>query len=268
MQNLKGLEDHKNGVVPKWKRRLDVELSFAVQYAKLSLKELEAIIIDHTITSENHDTVLALDFPHYCYSASVGCGGARGWCYTFQGHQSFSAHHRKVALIDAASKNAPHALARKCVSEIKTAVTAGRLSYPNIRFSGSGEVMPHHLVFLKLIAEYGVQLWGFSRNLKIANQLRTLGAAVHISCDQTTDPGLIKKARQQGFPLAYTSIGVHDKPPEGTNVTFPLHRSGRVREIVDSSSLCPKVINEYFNQQRAAGSCQKICTRCHKMESI
>jgi hypothetical protein len=96
--------------------------------------------------------------------------------------------------------------------------------------------------------------------------LRRIGVGIIVSCDRTSPEGFAERARGSAFPLAYTSAGVDDRPPLGTIVTFPLHRVGRVREVVDSQSVCPKVLADYLYDSRPAGTCQTQCRRCHLNE--
>jgi hypothetical protein len=137
------------------------------------------------------------------------------------------------------------------------------MPYANIRYSGSGEVVEAYLPALRGIHSRGVRLWGFTRSLRLAQQLRELGAGVIVSCDGTSPAGFAERATAEGFPLAYSSRGVGDSPPAGTLVTFPIHRVGRVREVVDSPSVCPKVLADFLEDRRPEASCQLICQRCH-----
>jgi hypothetical protein len=250
--------------VQKWKARLELEIARGDTFAKMDDDALAALVARSQITSSNFDTVAALDFPHYCVGATEGCGGAKGWCYTFQGRLASSAHHKKVALTDVASMRIPEKLALKVCAEVHELVRVGSLPYPNLRYSGSGEVALHHVDFLGQLASLGVHLWGFSRNLAVARALRARGASVLVSCDRTSSRAFVRKAVTSGFRLAYTSIAVDDIAPPNTLVIFPLHRSGKVREVVNAGELCPKVVEEFFNGERRAGSCQVRCTRCHR----
>jgi hypothetical protein len=247
----------------KWKVKLHEELSYGAGFAHLSDEELLSLLDTKDILSANHDTRIALDFPHYCSSATKGCGGDNGWCYTFGGHQASKAHSRKVALIDVCAKRLPNALAEKISNELFVYLEKGLIQYPNLRFSGSGELAKHHLDLIEILISKKINLWGFSKNLKLASSLRALGSQVLISIDKTTDARFVEKAIRLGFLIAYTSIGVDDYPPANTLVTFPLHRGGKVKEVVDVSSLCPKVVEEYFHGKRNSGYCQDICNRCH-----
>jgi hypothetical protein len=132
-----------------------------------------------------------------------------------------------------------------------------------LRYSGSGEATEAHVPALAAVAEQGVHLWGFTRRLNVAESLVECGIAVIVSCDGTTDPGFIRDARRRGLQLAYSSNGVDDHPPAGTIVTFPVHRVGRVREVVDDVSLCPKVVADFLHDERPPASCQAVCRRCH-----
>ena len=248
----------------KWKARREQEMARVAEFDSVGDDSLAAIVRSSQITSSNFDTVAAIDFPHYCIGATAGCGGAKGWCYTFQGRLALSAHHKKVALTDVASVRLPQMLADKVFAEVVELVRVGSLPRPNLRYSGSGEVALHHVDFLRRLSHLGVHLWGFSRNLAVARELRAIGASVLVSCDRTSSSAFIRKAVASGFKLAYTSIGVSDVAPRNSLVVFPLHRSGTVREVADAPELCPKVVEEFFNGERRAGSCQLRCTRCHR----
>jgi len=250
----------------KWRVRLEKELDAQDLFKKLSDDALISKMNASRITSANHDTVISLDFPHYCVGATDGCGGENGWCYTFQGALASQAHHEKVAFNDILAKKFPDALSAKVVKEVNRATEKGEIPYSNLRFCGSGEASKHHVVVLGLIKSAGVSVWGFSRNLVVANMLRDVGVHVQISCDKTSSKKFIESAVLGGFPLAYTSTTFDDKPPYGTNVVFPLHRSGRVSEVVDAAGLCPKVVEEFFSQQRRPRYCQDLCTRCHSKD--
>jgi hypothetical protein len=257
-------DERVQGRSQKWRRRLDLELALRRQFDALSISEWIALLEATEITTKNFDTVLSLDFPHYCSGATELCGGARGWCYTFQGKLAGSAHHKKVALIDAASERVPELLAQKVVQEVEAAVARHVIPYANLRYSGSGEVGAHHVTTLVLIKDAGVRLWGFSRNFAVAEMLRARGVSVIISSDRSTAGSFLRKAVELGFPIAYTSTGVDDPPPVEAFVVFPLHKRGRVQEVVDVNSLCPKVVEEYFYGHREQGACQLRCQRCHR----
>ena len=81
--------------------------------------------------------------------------------------------------------------------------------------------------------------------------------------EKTSPPDLFSSAREFNFPFGYTSTSVDDLPPEDTIVTFPLHRIGRVREVVDSDTVCPKVLADFLDDFRPPASCQDHCRRCH-----
>jgi len=247
----------------KWKLKLKEEMAESKPISDLSNKELELLIHRKTILSSNYDTVLALDFPHYCSKATLGCGGEKGWCYTFGGHQAGPSHAKKVALVDVASKRIPKILVNKILREIEAATHKKRLPYPNLRISGSGEAAFHHLDLIGMINAAGVKTWGFTKNISIAIAMRKLGTNILISADKTTPKDLIHQAKKDDFRFAYTSTDHIDYPPENTLVTFPLHRGGRVREAVDSPSLCPKVIEEFLSGKRRDAYCQLRCNRCH-----
>jgi hypothetical protein len=250
---------------PRWARKLKRELAVGRKYSGFSESEWQDELVGKRITSSNHDTYLALDWPHYCYAATVACGGANGWCYTFQGHQASRSHESRVALVDALAREAPTLFAQTVVHEVMEAVSQGHLPYPNLRYSGSGECAEHHLPALSLVAAAGVRLWGFTRQPSIAVAIRTFGGAVIFSCDKTTDASSLAEARRHGLPLAYTSSDVSDIPPEGTLVVFPLHRGGRVREVVQHDAICPKVLDDFFLERRPPNSCQSRCIRCHQL---
>jgi hypothetical protein len=249
--------------IAKWQARQEQELAQAGRFTDMDDAELSDVIARMKITSTNFDTVVSLDFPHYCVGATEGCGGRNGWCYTFQGRLALVAHHRKVALIDVASRRLPEKLAAKVVREVFDLVSSGSLPYPNLRFSGSGEVARHHVPFLEVVVREKVRVWGFSRNLSVARELRRIGASVLVSCDRTSSMKFVASAIASDFQLAYTSVHADDHAPPNTLVVFPLHRSGRVREVVDAAELCPKVVEEFFNGTRSAASCQVRCQRCH-----
>lgn len=249
----------------RWARKLKRELELGSKYTSLSEREWQELLAGKRITSLNHDTYLALDWPHYCYGATNACGGANGWCYTFQGHQASRSHESRVALVDALAKYSPLLFAQTVVKEVMEAVAQGHLPYPNLRYSGSGECAEHHLPALSLISKAGIRLWGFTRQLKLAEQISLIGGAAIFSCDKTTDAQLVADAQRLGVPLAYTSSDVTDEPPPGTLVVFPLHRGGRVTEVVEHESICPKVLDDFFLECRPPNSCQMRCTRCHQI---
>jgi hypothetical protein len=91
----------------------------------------------------------------------------------------------------------------------------------------------------------------------------TIGASVIVSCDASSPDGFVEEASGSGFRLAYSSTGVADSPPADAFVTFPVHRVGRVHEVVDHPSICPKVMSEFLYDHREAGTCQHVCRRCH-----
>ena len=250
--------------LPRWRKRLQKEMAFRGEFADLDEAQWRDLLKRRRITSKNQDTVLALDWPHYCAQATEACGGVDGWCYTFQGNQTTKRHDRHVVMVDVLARRFPGIFAEKVSEEVKATVTSGGMKYPNLRYSGSGEVATGHIPALEGVADAGVHLWGFTRDLRIAECLRALGAAVIISCDASSSPDMVRRARAAGFSLAYSSAGVWDSPPPGTIVTFPVHKVGRVREVVDASSLCPKVVMDYLEESRPAGSCQLLCSRCHR----
>ena len=248
---------------PRWRQRLEKELAFHPEFDDLDETAWRALLKTRRVASSNNDTVLSLDWPHFCAHATPACGGPQGWCYTFQGNQAGKLHNRHAAMVDVLARNFPALFAEQVTAEVSAAVKAGMLPYPNIRYSGSGEVVEAYVPALRGINERGVRLWGFTRNLRLAHQLREMGAGVIISCDKSSPADFIEQASAAGFPLGYSSNGVHDIPPKGTVVTFPVHRVGRVREVVDSPSVCPKVLADFLDDCRPKASCQLICQRCH-----
>lgn len=170
-------------------------------------------------------------------------------------------------MVDALARTYPDLFGETVAVEVHGAVTRGLLPYPNLRYSGSGEVVEAYLPALDQLTRRGVRLWGFTRNLRLAEALRKQGAAVIVSCDRTSPEEFVSRAAAAGFPLAYSSAGVMDIPPEGTLVTFPVHRVGRVREVVDSPTICPKVLADYLDDSRPEAACQRFCQRCHNPES-
>lgn len=249
---------------PRWRRRLDKELVFRADFETLDEKAWRSLLKNRRVTSSNYDTVLSLDWPHFCANATPACGGPEGWCYTFQGNQAGQLHNRHAAMVDVLARTFPDVFGEHVAAEVQTVVDEGKMPYPNLRYSGSGEVVGAYLPALRQIQSRGVFLWGFTRNLQLAHELRELGASVIISCDKTSLPGFIEEAKEQRFPLAYSSSGVDDGPPSGTVVTFPVHRVGRVQEVVDSPSVCPKVLADFLDDCRPKASCQLICQRCHR----
>lgn len=247
----------------KWRRTLTNEISFRQQFDALSRDECLTLVQHSTLTSSNHDTVVSLDWPHYCGGATEGCGGPSGWCYTFGGHQASVAHVRKVAMVDSLARTVPEAFAEKVVQEVTSLVLRNKLPYPNLRYSGSGELAPAHIPALEWIGKAGVKLWGFTRLPRVARRLLDIGAAVIFSIDSTSPKGVAEWASREGIPLAYTSLSVADLPPSGTLVTFPLHHRRGVAEVVDDVSVCPKVEAEYLYGKRDPGMCQWSCNRCH-----
>jgi len=251
---------------PKWRRRLKVELAVQRRIdVALSDDELRARL-RRGVLSLNHDTVVSLDWPHYCSFATEACGGKRGWCYTLSGHHVTDAHAEKVAINDLAAHRCPEALAEQVVLEVTALVKKGSLPYPNLRFSGSGEVQTHHVPALRSIVQRGVRLWGFTRNPSMAAALRDIGVSAIFSCDTTTPDERIGAARSLRVALAYSSRGVDDPPPADALVTFPVHVSGRVLESIKHPSLCPKVVEEFLTGVRRSGWCQERCQRCHQTE--
>ena len=247
----------------RWRLRLAAELAHRPEYDRLTTGEWRALLRRRRVTSSNHDTVLSLDWPHYCGGATTGCGGESGWCYTFQGRQVGTLHDRHAAMVDSLARGHPEVFADAVASEVGRAVASGLLPYPNLRYSGSGEVASAHIPALKEVARREVRLWGFTRNLPLAEELRRIGASVIVSCDATSPEGFLEAALAGGFRIAYSSTGIEDPPPCDALVTFPVHRVGRVHEVVDHPSICPKVMEEFLYERRAAATCQNVCQRCH-----
>lgn len=249
--------------IPKWRTRLAKEREHTSSFEGMSENQWRVFMRGQSLLSSNHDTVVALDWPHYCTEATSACGGPKGYCYTFQGHQASSNHDRHVAQVDALARLHPELFGELVSNEVNALVSKGLLPYPNLRYSGSGELTRAHLKGILSVHERGVRLWGFTRSISVASQLKEWGIGVLFSCDRTTAVENVDLARGLGVGLAYVSANVLDTPPEGTVVTFPIHRGGRVREVVESDTLCPKVVDDFFFDQRDKGSCQLRCTRCH-----
>lgn len=260
------MSDARKDAVPRWRARLEKELNYSVEFDTLDAEGWVALLRVRSITSRNHDTVLSLDWPHYCAHSTPACGGPQGWCYTFQGNQASAAHNRHAAMIDRLAVRHPLLFARAVHREVEKAVRIGELSYPNLRLAGSGETIRAYVPALAEIVRLGVRLWGFTRDLQLAERLREVGVAIIASCDKTSPFGFVEHAEASGVPIAYTSEGVEDLPPAGTLVTFPLHRVGRVREVVDVPSLCPKVLADFLHDSRPQAFCQRYCQRCHLNE--
>lgn len=258
--------DHGNGA--KWRARLSEELICAAGFVEWSIAEWQSYLASREVLNANYDTVVALDWPHFCGGATEGCGGSKGWCYTLAGKVGGGrARSIRAAMTDQLARQFPAFFADVVASEVFSRVKAGTMPYANLRFSGSGEVHQAHVPALVELRARGVRLWGFSRNVEVARRLQEAGIFVLFSCDSTTPQIRIDAARAFRLKLAYTSTGVDDLPPEGTFVTFPVHRSGRVKEVVNSESLCPKVVEEYLDGKRREGACQWRCTRCHQADS-
>ena len=248
----------------KWKQRLKVELELGEVLKGLTLENWRSKLAGKKLVSDNFDTVISLDWPHYCGHATKGCGGPNGWCYTLGGQVGGSqGRSLRAAMTDRLARDHPDLFADVVSRDVFSFVNSGKLSYPNIRFSGSGEIHKSHFPALLGLKDRGVHLWGFSRSPKLALELRSQGISVLFSCDATTPQKTLSLAREGGLKLAYTSLGVHDAPPVEAFVVFPVHRSGRVREIVDSQNICPKISQEFLNVRRKPASCQQVCTLCH-----
>jgi hypothetical protein len=169
-------------------------------------------------------------------------------------------------LVDTLARNFPQIFGELVAREVYKAVDDGQIPYPNLRYSGSGEVVLEYIAALTCVIARGIHLWGFTRDIQIARALRQIGAGVIVSLDKTSAPELAKAAVEERFGIAYSSSGIEDLPPPQTFVTFPVHRIGRVREVVDASSICPKVLADFYAEHRPAGYCQAACHRCHKPE--
>ena len=247
----------------RWKKRLALEMNYTNEFKNLTFDNLEKLLRKRKITSINYDTVISLDWPHYCSHSTLGCGGQNGWRYTFQGNQANAAHNRHAAMVDQLAKKHPALFVHKVKNEVKKAVESGSIPYANLRLAGSGETIEAYLTPLKELVEQGINLWGFTRNLHLAKKLHDIGVSIIISCDKTSPNGFIEKTIKSKFPIAYTSIDVNDQPPPGTLVTFPIHRVGKVREVVDSKTICPKVLSDFLDDSRPPSFCQNNCHKCH-----
>lgn len=248
---------------PKWRAKLRKELDSRREFQELSESQWRTLLKTRKVTSSNYDTVLALDWPHYCTHSTSGCGGSNGWCYTFQGHQAGKNHDRHVGMVDVLARRYPILFAEKVQMEVTSAVKLGKIPYANLRYSGSGEVIDAYLPALIEVQHRGIHLWGFTRNIQLALNLRELGISVLVSFDKTTPQESVDLANSEGLDLAYTSIDAEDFPKYPPTVTFPLHRNGRVSEVVDNSSICPKVLAEFYYEERPTAVCQSHCHRCH-----
>jgi hypothetical protein len=253
---------------PRWRVRLEKELAHVGEFESLDEAEWASLLRVRSVTSRNHDTVLSLDWPHYCAHSTPACGGPEGWCYTFQGNQASIAHNRHAAMVDQLAINEPALFARTVRVEVEKAVASGQLAYPNLRLAGSGETIDAYVPALAEVVRHGVRVWGFTRNIRLAERLREAGVAVIVSCDRTSPPGFVERVTRSDFPIAYTSTGVDDHPPAETLVTFPVHRVGRVREVVDAPTLCPKVLADFLDDSRPEAFCQRYCQRCHLNEAV
>jgi len=249
----------------KWKKRLKRELAFHKEFEDLSIQEINERISQTKLLSDNYDTVCSLDLPHYCSGATSSCGGEQGWCYTFQGFQSLDNHLRKTSFLDFCIKFHLGSVVHKILGELSVLVDKKLIPYPNLRYSGSGELTAHHIPLLRKLSDNSIHVWGFTKNLDIAIELHKVGISVIFSYDKTSDLKMVNRAHLEGIPLAYTSEGVEDSPAFDTAVVFPLHRGGKVKEIVEHERLCPKVVEEFLGGKRQASSCQIHCTRCHKL---
>lgn len=252
----------------KWMARLEKELAHKSKFDNLSHQDWLSILRTRKVCSTNFDTGLCLDFPHYCSDATSGCGGEHGWCYTFQGRQSSASHNEKVMLVDQLAISHPSLFGDAVAGEVMAACRTKILPYPNIRVSGSGEINERHLDALEAVYSHGIHIWGFTKRLKLWEMLAQRGIELIFSVDCTTSLDILAKARKLGARLSYTSLNVSDVSPEGTIVTFPLHRGGKVREVVKDTVLCPKVLEDYFDGQRRPTWCQTRCHRCHLRDGL
>jgi hypothetical protein len=251
----------------KWKLRLKLELDMGSEFKGLKADEWNLKLSRKRLVNDNYDTVISLDWPHYCSHATKGCGGPNGWCYTLGGQIGGNkARSLRAAMTDRLARDYPDVFAEIVHKEILQFVKNKKINYPNIRFSGSGEVHQNHFAALIALKNKGVQLWGFSRNPKFAIELQEHGISVLFSCDATTPEQNLEYAKNNGLKLAYTSLGVSDVPKFEAFVVFPVHRSGRVREIADTRNVCPKISQEFLTGKRKPASCQKVCTLCHKVK--
>lgn len=253
-------------VKDKWKQRLRLELGLADEFKGLTADEWRKKLSRRRLVSDNYDTVISLDWPHYCGHATKGCGGPEGWCYTLGGQIGGNQPRSlRAAMTDRLARDYPEVFAEVVYQEILLFTKNDKLAYPNIRFSGSGEVHQAHFSALISLKEKGVHLWGFSRNPKLAIELQDQGISVLFSCDATTPKKTLDFAQENGLKLAYTSLGVKDTPGFHAFVVFPVHRSGRVREIADTRNVCPKISQEFLTGRRKPASCQQACTLCHQI---
>jgi hypothetical protein len=250
----------------RWEAMLSRELKARQKFECFDEADWRRQCNKSRVTSSNHDTVLSLDWPHYCLGATEGCGGPQGWCYTFHGYIASPAHARRVAFVDALASLQPIIFAECVASEVSAAVKLQKIPYPNARYSGSGEMALHHLPALAELINKGVHMWGFTRRLEMAEKLREMGASVIVSCDASSDLEFINSAHRAGFPLAYSSINIEDHPPKGTVVTFPVHRGRFVSEVTAAPNLCPKVVEQFMQGTRKKAYCQNLCRRCHLLK--
>ena len=250
-------------LIMKWKTALQAELAHQSGIKSLPVGDLLKLLPSQKVTSLNHDTVISINWPHYCSCATSACGGEGGYCYTLQGVMKSAAHAKKAAIIDIIATTEPSFFAQRVYEEVVNSMVSGAQSTLNVRYSGSGELTLKHIPAVERIRETGVIPWGFTRRIDVAKSLMGSGISVLLSADWTTDGDIIREAQKASIPMSYTSRGVNDIPPVGTFVTFPVHRSGRVSEVVDHPTLCPKVIDEFLNMRRQESWCQLRCNRCH-----
>ena len=92
---------------PRWQQRLGKELAFRSEFENLNEQAWRSLLKNRRVTSSNYDTVLSLDWPHFCANATLACGGPNGWCYTFQGNQAGKLHNRHAAMVDVLARSFP-----------------------------------------------------------------------------------------------------------------------------------------------------------------
>src|SRR5438552_4629288 len=127
--------------LPRWRQRLDKELAFRRDFSAMDESAWRELLKTRRVTSSNHDTVLSLDWPHFCAYSTRACGGTEGWCYTFQGNQASKLHNRHAAMVDVLARKFPWLFGESVAGEVHAAVAEGLLPYPNLRYGGSGEVI-------------------------------------------------------------------------------------------------------------------------------
>ena len=191
----------------RWRKRLAKELAFRQEFEHLDQAGWKLLLATRSVTSKNHDTVLSLDWPHYCAFATEACGGPEGWCYTFQGNQASMLHNRHAAMVDALASKHPTIFGEAVAREVGKAVDNGLLPYPNLRFAGSGEVVDAYVPALQEVLRRGIRLWGFTRNIRLARRLREIGAAVIVSCDRDQPSRLRRRRSECRLPSSLLFVG-------------------------------------------------------------